>query len=47
MVPTPKPYHERSLNNLLYLHRVLTERDMPVPVDLIAALTERGVVLDA
>lgn len=44
--PKPTPYRERSLNNLLYLHRILIDRNFPVPTDLIAALQAKGVIVE-
>lgn len=37
------PYRSRTTNNLLFTAKLLTQRDLPMPVDLIAALNERGI----
>lgn len=38
-----RPYSARPTQDLLYVARVLKERDMAVPTDLAAALNERGI----
>ena len=38
-----RPYNARPTQDLLYIARVLKERDMPLPVDLTAALNARGI----
>ena len=41
-----RPYAERSTAELSYIRAVLNQQGNPVPVDLNAALIERGIVLD-
>lgn len=37
------PYRSRTTNSLLLTAKLLTQRDLPLPVDLTAALNERGI----
>jgi hypothetical protein len=37
------PYRSRTTNNLLFTAKLLTQRDLPLPADLTAALNERGI----
>lgn len=37
------PYRSRTTNNLLFTAKLLTQNDKPLPVDLAAALNERGI----
>jgi hypothetical protein len=39
------PYAQRNLNSLLFTARLLKQREDPLPVDLQAALHERGINL--
>jgi hypothetical protein len=41
----PRPYSERSVNNLLYLKAALEQQGELVPVDLLSALSSKGVVV--
>ena len=41
----PRPYAERSVHNLLYLKAALEQRGELVPVDLLAALSGKGVIV--
>lgn len=43
---THRPYSERTTSELTYIHAALEQRGSPVPVDLIAALTDRGIILN-
>ena len=38
-----RPYSTRPTQDLLYIAAVLTQRDMPLPVDLTSALNARGI----
>lgn len=44
-LPTPRPYIERSLNELTYIRAVLIQKEEPVPSDLEAAIVEQGGLL--
>ena len=39
------PYAQRTTNNLLFTARLIKQREEPLPVDLQAALHERGINL--
>ncbi len=41
----PRPYIERSVNNLLYLKAALEQQGELVPTDLLAALSAKGVIV--
>jgi len=43
--PAPRPYNERSTNNLLYLKAALEQQGELVPTDLLTALSSRGVIV--
>lgn len=40
-----RPYSERSVHNLLYLKAALEQEGELVPVDLLAALSAKGVIV--
>lgn len=40
---TVTPYRSRTTNSLLFTAKLLTQRDLPLPTDLTAALNERGI----
>jgi len=43
--PPPRPYVERSVNNLLYLKAALEQEGELVPLDLLSALSSKGVIV--
>lgn len=41
----PRPYAERNVHNLLYLKAALEQQGELVPVDLLSALSSKGVIV--
>jgi hypothetical protein len=40
-----RPYNSRPTHDLIYVATVLTQMSKPIPVDLAAALNERGIAV--
>lgn len=43
--PEVRPYRERSVHSLIYLKAALEQEGVLVPLDLLEALSEKGVIV--